>query len=194
MIQSYPELSMIVPVYNVAEFLPQCLESLAMQKHHLVEIILSDDGSTDESGKLCDAFARENADMNIKVLHSPNGGLSAARNRGIEIASGKYIAFVDSDDYLAADFAEKMLDCARSQCADVVVCAYAEVRGNELCKHSIPSAEYTSRQALEKLCANKEIKNFAKNFPLIATFTLTTRLVQHTVHMQLPPLLQNMAL
>ena len=89
--------SIIVPVYNVEKYLAQCIDSILMQTFTDYEIILVDDGSADNGGKMCDAYAAKN--KNIKVIHKNNGGLSSARNAGVEIAQGEYILFVDGDDY-----------------------------------------------------------------------------------------------
>lgn len=94
----YPLISVIVPVYNVAPYLQQCVESILLQSYKHLEILLIDDGSTDGSGELCDAFSRK--DERIQVVHKSNGGLSSARNAGLEIAQGDWISFVDSDDWL----------------------------------------------------------------------------------------------
>ena len=90
--------SVIVPVYNVAPYLEQCLDSIVNQTYHNLEIILVDDGSTDESGTICDRYAEQ--DSRIQVVHQKNKGLSGARNSGLDIASGEYVIFIDSDDYI----------------------------------------------------------------------------------------------
>lgn len=92
-------LSIIIPVYNVQNYLIECVNSIIIQKVKDVEIILIDDGSTDESGKICDEMSRKH--KNITVLHQKNGGLSSARNAGIRIAKGEYLMFVDSDDFIS---------------------------------------------------------------------------------------------
>lgn len=91
-------ISIIVPVYNVEEFLNRCVESILIQSYKNIEILLIDDGSTDNSSKICDEYSIK--DKRVKVIHKENGGLSDARNIGLENANGKYIAFVDSDDYI----------------------------------------------------------------------------------------------
>lgn len=98
--------SIIVPVYNVASCLNRCITSLREQTYRDIEIILVDDGSTDSSSELCDEYAK--ADNRIRVIHKENGGLSDARNKGMELATGKYILFVDSDDYINQDACEKL--------------------------------------------------------------------------------------
>lgn len=95
---SHPLLSVIVPVYNVEEYLPRCINSILKQTFTDYELILVNDGSTDNCPIICDKYARK--DNRIKVIHKENGGLSDARNAGIEIAEGKYISFIDSDDFI----------------------------------------------------------------------------------------------
>ena len=100
-------LSVIVPVYNVEEYLPRCVDSLLAQTYTNLELILVDDGAKDQSGAICDDYARK--DSRIKVIHKPNGGLSSARNAGMDIAQGEYITFVDSDDWIESDAYEHLL-------------------------------------------------------------------------------------
>ncbi|MBQ1820238.1 MAG: glycosyltransferase [Clostridia bacterium] len=101
------KVSVIVPVYNTAAFLPACAESLSGQTHADLELIFVDDGSTDGSGALLDAYAAD--DSRIRVIHQRNGGVSAARNAGIEAATGAYIGFVDSDDFVEPVYCEALL-------------------------------------------------------------------------------------
>ena len=103
-------ISVIVPVYNVEEYLPRCVDSLLSQTYEKLEIILVDDGTKDASDKICDAYAAR--DPRVKVIHKENGGLSSARNAGIDIASGEYLAFVDSDDWIEPDTYAHMLGIA----------------------------------------------------------------------------------
>lgn len=102
------KVSIIVPVYNVAPFLEKCVGSILSQTWDFIEIILVDDGSTDNSGVICDKM--EQKDNRIKVIHKTNGGVSAARNSGMEVASGGFICFVDGDDYVMPDYIEYMLE------------------------------------------------------------------------------------
>lgn len=101
-------LSVIVPVYNVEKYLVKCVESILNQTYTELEIILVNDGSKDSSGSICDTLARK--DSRIQVIHKENGGLSSARNMGIEAATGEYITFVDSDDWIEADGYEHLMD------------------------------------------------------------------------------------
>jgi len=97
-------ITVIIPVYNVEKYLNRCIESIINQTYKNLEIILVDDGSTDNSGKICDEYALK--DNRIKVIHKQNGGVSSARNKGLEVATGEYIGFVDSDDYIEKDMYE----------------------------------------------------------------------------------------
>ena len=115
--------SIIVPVYNIEKYLSRCVESLREQTYKEIQILLVDDGSTDGSGALCDAFAAE--DPRIQVIHKPNGGLSDARNAGLDAATGEWILFVDGDDYLSADGVQRLLDAAQPD-ADFVQFHYFE--------------------------------------------------------------------
>ena len=101
-----PLISVIVPIYNVETYLPQCLDSIIVQTWNNLEIILINDGSTDNSGHICDAYVAK--DSRIKVVHKSNGGLSAARNSGLDIANGEYIGFVDSDDWIEPTMYENL--------------------------------------------------------------------------------------
>ena len=113
-------ISVIIPVYNVGEYLAACVDSVLAQSHRDLEIILVDDGSTDGSGELCDEYARKEA--RVRVLHKENGGLSSARNVGIPLATGGYITFVDSDDVLLPDALEYLYRLARETGANMSVC------------------------------------------------------------------------
>lgn len=115
-------ISIIVPVYNVKPYLSRCLTSLVNQTHKAIEIILIDDGATDGSGELCDRWAEK--DARIVVIHSPNGGVSHARNLGLRRASGDYIGFVDSDDWVDEDMYEAMLNHVLKMHSDIHIGGY----------------------------------------------------------------------
>lgn len=115
-------ISVIVPVYNVEEYLAGCIESILRQTFSSFELILVDDGATDDSARICERYAEK--DARIKVSHKENGGLSSARNAGIEAATGLFFTFVDSDDCISPDCLEKMILAAEEFDADVVVGAY----------------------------------------------------------------------
>ncbi|NGM17322.1 glycosyltransferase [Eggerthellaceae bacterium zg-893] len=114
-----PLLSIIVPVYNIAPYLDECLESLCGQTYRNLEVVCVDDGSTDGSTDVLRAW--EARDKRVRVVFQPNGGVSRARNHGLDVATGDYVAFVDGDDYLDLDAAEKLLAAARENDADIVV-------------------------------------------------------------------------
>ena len=119
------KLSIIVPVYKVEEYLGECVDSLLSQTIDDYEIILVDDGSPDNSGKIADEYAAENPDM-IRVLHIDNGGQGRARNFALDIAKGDFVGFVDSDDWVTHDMYEKLYTRAVDTGADVVVCDFME--------------------------------------------------------------------
>lgn len=116
------KVTIVIPVYNVESFLKQAVESAINQTYKNIEIILVDDGSKDNSGKMCDEFAK--IDDRIKVIHKPNGGLSDARNAGLEVATGKYIMFLDSDDFYELDAVEAMYKEIADKDADFVIGNY----------------------------------------------------------------------
>ena len=116
-------ISVIIPVYNVEQYLNRCLESVCNQTYYNLEIILIDDGSTDESGKMCDKWAEK--DSRIKVIHKENGGLSSARNAGLDVANGEYIGFVDSDDWISSSMYEMLYNLInKNEEYDISVCAF----------------------------------------------------------------------
>ena len=112
-------ISIIVPVYNAEKYIKKCIESLLGQTYQNIEIIIVDDGSNDSSSALCDAFAAESS--KIKVIHQKNGGLSAARNKGLENSLGDYILFLDSDDYMNENALQNLLDVQQKYQADLVI-------------------------------------------------------------------------
>ena len=123
-------ISVIVPVYNVEAYVAKCIESIQNQSYQHLEIILVDDGSTDDSGDICDQYAAY--DDRIKVIHQENGGISAARNTGIEAANGDYIAFVDSDDYIAPNMYEDMLHILKDNDLDILECTAFRDKGGTI--------------------------------------------------------------
>lgn len=116
------KVSVIIPVYNAQEYLNECVESLLSQTLNSIEIIMIDDGSSDDSGKICDDYA--NRYENIIVKHIENSGPSHARNIGIEIANGEYIGFVDSDDYVSKDMFQMLYSKALENQFDITMCSY----------------------------------------------------------------------
>ena len=134
-----PLVSVIVPVYKVESYLKDCIESIINQKYSNLEIILVDDGSPDNSGRICDAYALK--DKRIKVIHKTNGGLSSARNAGIDIAEGEYLGFVDSDDTIEPFMYEKLINAIEKGKTKLAVCAvnYVFENGKRLTKSNLGS-------------------------------------------------------
>lgn len=119
-----PKVSIIVPVYKTKETLEKCVNSLLEQTLQEIEIILVDDGSPDESGEMCDSFSK---DPRVHVVHKENGGLSSARNAGLKIASGDYIGFVDSDDYVHPEMFYKLYDRIEKDKSEICICTHFTV-------------------------------------------------------------------
>lgn len=116
------KVSIIVPVYQVEKYIRQCIDSILNQTFRDFELILVDDGSRDNSGRICDEYAR--IDSRVRVIHKLNGGLSDARNRGLEEAVGEYFLFVDSDDYIAPTMVEKLYGSILKENADIAICNF----------------------------------------------------------------------
>lgn len=124
-----PKVSVIVPVYNAEKYLQECVDSILRQTLTDLELILVDDGSTDSSPAICDRYAEQ--DARVQVIRQANAGLSAARNRGIEVAAGEWVAFVDSDDFIDANMYRTMIIAAEAKGAQLAVCTgyyYSDVR------------------------------------------------------------------
>lgn len=118
-------ITIVVPVYKVEKYLEKCINSILSQTYSNLEIILVDDGSPDNCGKMCDTYAKK--DNRIKVIHKENGGLSDARNAGIEIAKGKYITFIDSDDYIEEDYIEFLYNLIKENNVKVSICSHTVI-------------------------------------------------------------------
>ncbi len=126
---SNPLISIIVPVYNTEKYLPKCIESILAQTYTDYELILVDDGSSDRCPGICDEYADKNS--RIRVIHKENGGQSSARNSGLSIAKGKFVMFMDSDDYYAQDHAlQKLVQQQSEQDADLVCFSYSKEDAN----------------------------------------------------------------
>lgn len=121
--------SIVVPVYKVEEWLERCVKSIQNQTYSNIEIILVDDGSPDHSGEICDRLAEQ--DSRIKVIHKPNGGQGDARNIGVDAVTGKYLLFVDSDDYIAKDLVEKNIAVAEEYNCDMILFDYYYVENGK---------------------------------------------------------------
>ncbi len=123
-------ISVIVPIYNVEKYIRKCIDSIINQTYINLEIILVDDGSPDNCGEICDEYAKK--DNRIKVIHKQNGGLSSSRNAGLDIAKGEYISFIDSDDYVAENFIEKLYDVCIKNEADIAECDFLKFENDVL--------------------------------------------------------------
>lgn len=123
------KISIIVPVYNTEKYLERCLESIINQTYKNLEIILIDDGSTDKSGKICDEYAKK--DSRVKVLHKENRGQATARNLGLEYATGDYLGFVDSDDWISTDMYEHLIQLLNNNNADIAFIERCMVNGKK---------------------------------------------------------------
>ena len=138
--------SVVVPVYNIRDYIEKCLKSIVSQSYDNLEIVVVDDGSTDGSGKLCDEFAKK--DKRVRVFHKKNGGLSDARNFGIKKSQGEIVALVDGDDYVDADYIKAMYEVMVKDDSDIVVCGF---------DNNIPSSFVVSgEEATKKLLVEQE--------------------------------------
>lgn len=143
-------ISVILPIYNVELYLKECIESVISQSYKNLEIILVDDGSTDQSPYICDEYVK--IDNRIKVIHKENGGLSDARNVGIQASSGSYIALVDSDDLIAQNFIEELYEgCIKSN-AMIAACAYSKFSNEDeiVCSNNLDNVQVISGRELIK--------------------------------------------
>ncbi|MBR0485630.1 MAG: glycosyltransferase [Oscillospiraceae bacterium] len=146
-------ISVVVPIYKVEKYLPNCIESILQQTYCNLEIILVDDGSPDNCGKICDEYAKK--DDRIRVIHKPNGGLSDARNAGIDIATGEYITFIDSDDFILPDMLKIMMNLLLEEKADLVECRRLRCKENDTLKstkvleRNIQFATYTGNDKMK---------------------------------------------
>lgn len=143
--------SIIVPVYNVENYLKRCIESIINQTYNHLEIILVDDGSTDNSGAICDEYSQK--DSRIRVIHKENGGLSSARNAGLDICTGEYVSFIDSDDFVSASFVEQMLNLLLTNDCDIVKCSFVRGTNNRF------NGEDTEKSAIVTLLGREATYN-----------------------------------
>lgn len=153
--------SIIVPVYNVEKYLRDCLNSIVIQTYKSIEIILVDDGSTDLSGSICDEFAH--CDSRVRAIHKENGGLSDARNVGLDLSTGDYVLFVDSDDMITPDMVEELMNTVSSAdgSVDMVYFGFAKIYKNKTVYDCPIKAEYDKCEALRKWVEDIDIHNYA---------------------------------
>lgn len=155
-----PKISVIVPIYNVKKYVRRCIESIRAQTYQNLEIILVDDGSDDGSGLICDGYAEK--DIRIRVLHKENGGLSSARNCGLQLVSGTYIGFVDGDDYIEPEMYEH-LEAQMADDVDFVTCdarqefANRYIRKSECCKANGKAVRMEREEAVKELLLLRKI-------------------------------------
>lgn len=153
-------ISIIVPIYNVEKYLKKCINSIISQTYKNIEIILVNDGSTDNSYIICKEF--KNKDKRIVLINKENGGLSDARNKGVEIAKGRYISFVDSDDYIEKEFISKMIQAMEKNDVNIVQCGIKQVdnKCNILCKIGYESTNiYKGRELIRDIYLKHNIEN-----------------------------------
>ncbi len=158
-------ISVIVPVYNVEKYLDKCIESIVNQTYRDLEIILVDDGSPDNCPAICDEWAKR--DTRIKVIHKENGGLSSARNAGLDIATGEHITFVDSDDYLYKQSFEKMIKSLKIFDADISMCSSVSIDKNkkELSRNILDkNAVFLGEEIVEKFVISLNTSVWNKMF------------------------------
>lgn len=151
-----PLISVIVPIYKVEPYLRRCLDSIVNQTYTNLEIILVDDGSPDGCPAICDEYAAKN--NRIVVIHKKNGGLSDARNAGLDICKGEYITFVDSDDWLADCFIEKLYEAITLQDSDIAICSYTKTTStfsSSIKNTVITPIHYSPIDAIKKLWSNE---------------------------------------
>lgn len=123
------KVSIIVPIYNVEEYIERCVNSILCQTYHNIEVLLIDDGSTDKSSEIINEYGK--SDSRVKVYHKNNGGLSDARNFGLIKSSGEYVCFIDADDYIHKDFVSCLLDICISHECDIAQCSFARTSGED---------------------------------------------------------------
>lgn len=152
-------ISIVVPVYNVEQYIEQCIDSILQQTYSNIEIILVNDGSTDSSGEICERYAKK--DKRIKLIQKKNGGLSDARNYGIVAAKGRYIGCVDSDDWIEADMYEKLYKACIDNDADISVCGHFREYVNKTVLYEQKYEILSANQALEKLIRGEELHDHA---------------------------------
>ena len=158
-----PGISLVVPVYNVQEYLPECLDSLLGQSFAAIEIILVDDGSTDASAEICDRYAAR--DGRIRVVHQQNAGVSKARNVGIRLARGKYLGFVDGDDWVDRDYCKRLYETLIDYRADISICSYYVARSRKTKPEAADGkiTIYDRKEAIRMLYEDVRIRSFSWN-------------------------------
>ena len=147
------QISVIVPVYNTEKYLHRCIDSILAQTYTDFELLLINDGSTDESGEICDEYAKK--DSRIVVIHKVNEGVSIARNTGIKRSSSKYITFIDSDDYIANDMIEQLYIALHNTESDISVCNFQSKLPLDA-DNDFKVKTYSSMQALKEILIERK--------------------------------------
>lgn len=174
--------SIIIPVYNVEKYLNRCLDSVVGQTYEDVQIILIDDGSTDNSGVICDDYAK--TDDRIIVIHTENRGVSSARNEGLRIATGEYISFIDSDDWVSADFISTLMNLILTTQSDMAGCSIEYCSNNEFGSKVVCNQdfiEYNRKDAYYQILNSTKIGGFLSN--KIFKKNLIEKYLDITIHM-----------
>lgn len=144
------KISVIIPMYKVEEYLKKCIESILKQTYANLEIIFVDDGSPDKCGEICEEYKKK--DSRIKVIHKENGGLSDARNKGIDVATGKYVTFIDSDDYIEENYIEFLYNLMKKYNADISIGSHKIIYNNRIIdKSTYKEFSENSEKVLEKI-------------------------------------------
>lgn len=156
-----PLITVVVPVYKTEQYLHKCMESILNQTHKNLQIILVDDGSPDNCPQLCDAYARK--DTRITVIHQENGGVSCAKNAGMDAAAGDYIGFVDSDDWIEDDMFETLLCLAQKYGTEISMCGYVPEYGFKRKHHCLSTGVFDQNTALQKILIPGEFEGFLNN-------------------------------
>lgn len=156
----YPKVSIIIPVYKVEKYLEETVDAFLSQTYKHLEIILVDDGSPDNCGAICDSYVK--IDSRIKVIHQRNAGLGAARNAGLKICTGEYIAFCDSDDVVSEDYIEYLLSLNTNYGVDIAICQVYDFQDGDQPHYELglnyPSTLFSSDEALTKFFYMHEIR------------------------------------
>lgn len=161
----YPLISIIVPIYKVDKYLEKCIETIINQTYKNLEIILVDDGSPDNCPQICDEYAKK--DKRIVVIHQKNGGLSSARNAGLDIAKGEFIGFVDSDDYIENDMYETLFTAIKENNAQISICRFHIVNENGEFLHDTIKTDIKEEitildkyEAMKEMLIDKNIRGY----------------------------------
>ncbi|MFR5679074.1 MAG: glycosyltransferase [Faecalimonas umbilicata] len=189
-----PKISVIVPIYNVEKYLKKCVDSLLSQTLKEIEIILVDDESPDLSGKIADEYGEKH--RNIKIIHRKNGGLGAARNTGLKNATGEYVAFLDSDDWVQEDMYEKLYTVAIIHNADIVVSGHCDVSNGVTVlqkQHPLKGKIYNSADEIREIRKNlfgHDVKDTdVESFPMSVCMSIYNRKMLADYHLRFETIL-----